>query len=199
MTLRQFEPTTVWSDKDGLLTERAKGYLRGLWDYIGAASGIVPAGSLGGDGTTTKFYRADGTFAVPAYPTAANPTSSIGTAAVNGTAVTFLRSDAAPALSQSITPTWTGAHTFSALLTANAGVSASTLASTSTLTTTTSATIGTAFGCNGKTAQTAATANAAIAATAGAAYTATEQGMLNDLKALTNQIRAALVANGIMV
>lgn len=193
MTLRQFEPTTVWADKDGLLTERAKGYLRGLWDYVGAGSGIVPIGSVGGDGSTTKFYRADGTFAVPAYPTAANPSVSIGLAAQNGTAVTFMRSDAAPALSVAITPTWTGAHTFSA------GLSAAGLASTTTLTTTTSATIGTGFGCNGKAAQTAATANAAISATAGAAYTATEQGMLNDLKALTNQIRAALVADGIMV
>jgi hypothetical protein len=69
MTLRQFEPTTVWSDKDGLLTERAKGYLRGLWDYIGAVAGVIPAGSIGAPGGTTTFYRADGTFAVPAYPT----------------------------------------------------------------------------------------------------------------------------------
>ncbi len=60
-------------------------------------------------------------------------------------------------------------------------------------------TVATGFGCNGKTAQTSATANAAITATAGATYTATEQTMLNDLKALINQIRAALVANGIMV
>lgn len=56
-----------------------------------------------------------------------------------------------------------------------------------------------AFGCNTKAAQTSATANAAIASTAGAAYTGTEQTMLNDLKALVNQIRAALVADGIMV
>jgi hypothetical protein len=41
--------------------------------------------------------------------------------------------------------------------------------------------------------------NAAISATAGAAYTATEQGMLNDLKALVNQLRTALNANGITV
>jgi hypothetical protein len=32
--------------------------------------------------------------------------------AVNGTAVTFIRSDGAPALDQSIAPTWTGVHTF---------------------------------------------------------------------------------------
>ena len=56
-----------------------------------------------------------------------------------------------------------------------------------------------AFGCNAKAAQTSATANAAIASTAGAIYTGTEQTMLNDIKALVNQIRAALVADGIMV
>jgi len=60
-------------------------------------------------------------------------------------------------------------------------------------------TVVTGFGCNGKAAQTSAAANAAISATAGAAYTATEQTMLNDIKALLNQIRAALVADGIMV
>lgn len=43
----------------------------------------------------------------------ANPSASVGLAAVNGVATTFLRSDAAPALSQAITPTWTGTHTFS--------------------------------------------------------------------------------------
>lgn len=55
------------------------------------------------------------------------------------------------------------------------------------------------FGCNGSAAQSSATLNAAISATAGAAYTAAEQGMLNDLKAIVNQMRAALVANGIAV
>ncbi len=42
----------------------------------------------------------------------ANPTATIGLAAVNGVAVTAMRSDAAPALSQAIAPTWTGIHTF---------------------------------------------------------------------------------------
>lgn len=40
----------------------------------------------------------------------ANPSASVGLTAVNGSAATFLRSDGAPALSQSITPTWTGQH-----------------------------------------------------------------------------------------
>lgn len=43
----------------------------------------------------------------------ANPTGTVGLTAVNGTATTCQRSDAAPPLSQAITPTWTGAHIFS--------------------------------------------------------------------------------------
>lgn len=42
----------------------------------------------------------------------ANPTAEVGLSAVNGAATTFMRSDAAPALDQSISPTWTGDHTF---------------------------------------------------------------------------------------
>ena len=42
----------------------------------------------------------------------ANPTASVGLTAVNGTAATFMRSDAAPKLDVSISPTWTGTHTF---------------------------------------------------------------------------------------
>lgn len=48
----------------------------------------------------------------PSIPSAANPSASVGLSAVNGSADTFMRSDAAPALDQAISPTWTGAHTF---------------------------------------------------------------------------------------
>ena len=44
----------------------------------------------------------------------ANPSASVGLSVVNGVATTFMRSDAAPPLSQAIVPTWTGIHTFSA-------------------------------------------------------------------------------------
>ena len=44
--------------------------------------------------------------------TPANPGASVGLSAVNGTATTYMRSDAAPALSQAIAPTWTGNHNF---------------------------------------------------------------------------------------
>lgn len=43
----------------------------------------------------------------------ANPTGTIGLSAVNGVATTYMQSDAAPALSQAISPTWTATHTFS--------------------------------------------------------------------------------------
>jgi len=56
-----------------------------------------------------------------------------------------------------------------------------------------------ALGCNGTPAQTSYASGGAVAAgPAGAAYTATEQAMLNQLKTLTNNIRTALVNNGIM-
>lgn len=42
----------------------------------------------------------------------AAPTAKVGLTAIAGTEVTAMRSDAAPALDQSISPTWTGAHTF---------------------------------------------------------------------------------------
>lgn len=44
----------------------------------------------------------------------ANPTALVGLSPVNGSAITAMRSDAAPALSQSIAPVWTGFHNFTA-------------------------------------------------------------------------------------
>lgn len=49
----------------------------------------------------------------------ANPTATLGLTAVNGAATTAMRSDAAPALSQDIAPTWTGQHTFTHTYAAN--------------------------------------------------------------------------------
>jgi hypothetical protein len=42
----------------------------------------------------------------------ADPTALIGLTTINGSATTFMRSDAAPALDQAIIPTWTGQHTW---------------------------------------------------------------------------------------
>lgn len=41
-----------------------------------------------------------------------NPTVLVGLTPINGVATTYIRSDGAPALDQSIAPTWTGIHTF---------------------------------------------------------------------------------------
>lgn len=84
------------------------------------------AGVLAGTGPGTAGFvlTSNGaasapTFQVAAVAAGANPTGTIGLTAVNGAASTFLRSDGAPALSQAIVPTWTGAHTFSASVTLN--------------------------------------------------------------------------------
>lgn len=44
---------------------------------------------------------------------AGNPTAKVGIAVANGSAATFMRSDGAPPLDLTISPTWTGSHTFS--------------------------------------------------------------------------------------
>lgn len=177
--LRNFEPPSRWVDDEGRLTERAQGFLRSLFDYIGARDGTIPITTIGGDGvSTTTFLRSDGTYAVPEYPVGANPSVQVGLTATNGSAATFMRSDAAPAINVGITPTWTGLHIFSA------GIETTTLDASG------------AFGVNGATPQTAASVNTAVGGTAGAAYTATEQAILNNAVALLNQIRALLIANG---
>lgn len=56
----------------------------------------------------------------------ANPTASVGLAAVNGSAGTVMRSDAAPALDQGIVPTWAGVHTFTPRPVFSAGTNLST-------------------------------------------------------------------------
>jgi hypothetical protein len=63
-------------------------------------------------GDSTKYVDGTGAVSTPTGVTFANPSASIGSAAVNGSATTAMRSDAAPPIDQSIAPTWTGAHTF---------------------------------------------------------------------------------------
>lgn len=73
----------------------------------------------GNAGTSGQVLTSAGASGPPTWQTAAggvtglaNPTASVGLSAVNGAATTAMRSDAAPALNQGITPTWTGLHTF---------------------------------------------------------------------------------------
>lgn len=88
--------------------------------YSSAANTLA---KLAGNTTTTQLFLSQtGNGAASAAPTwsalpgsftgFANPTGTIGLAAVNGAATTALRSDSAPPLSQAIVPTWTGSHGF---------------------------------------------------------------------------------------
>ena len=79
------------------------------------SGGVVlgaPTGGNKGVGTINATGIYLNNVALTAAPAAANPTGTVGLTAVNGSAVTFMRSDGAPALSQTIVPTWTGKHTF---------------------------------------------------------------------------------------
>ena len=40
--IKQFSPGDKWSNPDGTLTERAKGYLRSISDFTGASAGYTP-------------------------------------------------------------------------------------------------------------------------------------------------------------
>lgn len=71
---------------------------------IAAASVATMSATVGGGvptppNNTSTFLRGDGTFATPAGTTsAANPTAAFTGVAINGSASTFMRSDAAPAI-----------------------------------------------------------------------------------------------------
>lgn len=93
--MSNYTQTTFFAPKDALLSGNP------LKLVVGAAYDVEFAAIA-----TAIATKLDGT-------NAANPTGSVGLAAVNGSLSTYMRSDAAPALSQAIVPTWTGLHTFS--------------------------------------------------------------------------------------
>lgn len=80
----------------------------------GIVFGSATGGSQGAGSVNAQSMFVNGAAVVTGagLPVGANPTGTVGLTAVNGSATTFLRSDGAPPLSQSIAPTWTGVHTF---------------------------------------------------------------------------------------
>ncbi|MCP3409229.1 hypothetical protein [Bradyrhizobium sp. CCGB01] len=83
--------------------------------------GTVTTVAYGNPATVTNSGTPSATvfdFEIPAGQdgagTVADPTATIGLTAVNGSASSAIRSDGAPALSQSIAPSWTGLHSFNA-------------------------------------------------------------------------------------
>lgn len=98
----------VLYDNAGVLGEYTNAQLTALINPVTALlSGAIPAFP----NNTTTFFRGDGTYAAlpSSFSGLANPTASVGLSAVNGTATTAMRSDAAPALDQ------TAAYAFSGL------------------------------------------------------------------------------------
>jgi hypothetical protein len=105
--------TWRWSNNGGAFVEKMSLSDIGILDL---ATGY----RIGGAAASGNFLRGNGTNFVSASITAgdlpgsfsgfANPSASVGLAAVNGAATTAMRSDAAPALSQAINPTWTSTH-----------------------------------------------------------------------------------------
>jgi hypothetical protein len=119
------------------------------WATGASSTGANPtatAGDVAVNGTATTFLRSDGAPAIQkgsaslfglvkvdgtsitaaagviSGATGANPTGTIGTAAVNGTAATFLRSDGAPAIPQASSSTFGAVKVDGLTITATSGV-----------------------------------------------------------------------------
>lgn len=99
----------------------------GAPDLISVGGGLVLQGGALGIGqlsigmfnsgtgaSNSTFWRGDGTWVAVPSAVVADPTAVIGLTTIVGSSTNAMRSDAAPALSQAIVPTWTGFHIFSA-------------------------------------------------------------------------------------
>lgn len=92
-----------------------KGSISSPQTSAAASADVIGLWIGGGTCNNTTYLRGDGQCQTPSgSAVGANPTGTVGLTAVNGSATTFLRSDGAPALSQSISPTMTGNWLFAA-------------------------------------------------------------------------------------
>ena len=103
------------------LTTALSGVIKGTGSAFTTAASSDIRGLWTGTCSSATYLRGDGTcLAPPGTTVGANPSVNAGLTAVNGSATTFMRSDAAPAIDQTIAPTWTGNHAFSAGVTVGA-------------------------------------------------------------------------------
>jgi hypothetical protein len=134
LTLAQYQPPNiVFTGTLGAnLVYVVPSGVGGTWSIFNNTTGAftLTFGSSGGGSVTLQQGRrslivCDGTtvqFAQTAGSASANPSVTVGLTAKNGTAATFMTSDSAPALDQSIAPTWTGAHNFNGTMSINSAV-----------------------------------------------------------------------------
>ena len=137
LTLAQYQPPNIVFSgvMGGNLTYAVPSGVGGLWSVFNNTSGgfaltfqsqggsyvIVPQGQrawLVCDGANMQYAQTGGA-------AAGNPSALVSTSAINGIAATYMRSDGAPAIDQTMSPTWTGIHTFSNSAAFNGNVSLS--------------------------------------------------------------------------
>lgn len=81
-----------------------------LTGYLSGVGTISSADSI-----LSAIQKLNGNIAAISGATADNPSALIGLTTINGSASTYMRSDAAPAIDTSINPTWSSVHTFTQL------------------------------------------------------------------------------------
>lgn len=101
--------TTGGTGEAGTITGVIKG---NATSAMTAAVAADVYGLWSGTCSSTTFLRGDGSCATPGGASGANPSALVGLTTVNGTATTYMRSDASPGLDLSISPTVTGTWSF---------------------------------------------------------------------------------------
>lgn len=93
-----------------------------VFTVTGAQQGTTAQSWNTGDIVAQLITAGDMSAFIQSSNVLANPSAQVGLTAVNGTATTGMRSDAAPSLNQGISPTWTGTHTFNGTVDLNGPV-----------------------------------------------------------------------------
>ena len=114
-TLEGVSGSNIQVDSGAAFTYKANSATTNQLLYVSNSSGLVsPLGLAAG-------LSISGGQLVAASSSSANPSALVGTTAVNGSATSFMRSDAAPAINQAMVPTMTGLWTFSPTLAKTSG------------------------------------------------------------------------------
>ena len=131
LTQAQYTPPNIefTGTLGGHLTYVVPSPVGGFWSVFNNTSGAYELTFASGAGSAYNvpagqrvFLICDGTYMQLASNVAgasANPSAQVGLSAVNGTATTFMTSDSAPPLDQSIAPAWSGDHSFNGNATFN--------------------------------------------------------------------------------